>query len=269
MIAIRRCSNPCGRSDSSSLADSNDLPRGAVDLKADLMGSQLTTLTSSDIQRLRSRRLRGVRQAFAAGRPSMDEMCGRELEDTHGKTSDDRSSWRQICGRPESSKRDPNPGIIPPRRVRRPLSATCSAHPCPGPAEKLGSSLSSPSRAGAPGMWATHWHWEPILLTGNRSAEGPLLRRFQSGLGRAAKRRNRDPFRVPRHADSAGGRLPREPAGAVSMPLLFFPPGNGFRRSSSLAHGSHGQAPPPSDRKRRVHGRGNHPSRAYPSRCRH
>jgi hypothetical protein len=43
----------------------NDLLRGAVDLEADLMGSQLTTLASSDIQCFERDGYVVVRQAFS------------------------------------------------------------------------------------------------------------------------------------------------------------------------------------------------------------
>ena len=63
------------------------------------MGSQLATLTSSDIQRFELDGYVVVRQAFSpADALAMERRWWSELEDTHGIRAGDRSSWRQIVG---------------------------------------------------------------------------------------------------------------------------------------------------------------------------
>ena len=63
------------------------------------MRSQLTTLTSADIQRFERDGYVVVRQAFSrADGLAMERLWWRELEGTHGIRRDDRSSWRQIPG---------------------------------------------------------------------------------------------------------------------------------------------------------------------------
>jgi hypothetical protein len=70
------------------------------------MGSQLTTLTPSDIQRFERDGYLVVRQAFSrADALAMEERWWQELEDTHGICPDDRSSWRQIIGDLKAAKR--------------------------------------------------------------------------------------------------------------------------------------------------------------------
>src|SRR5690348_1179605 len=101
------------------LAEANDLLRGAVDLEADLMGSRLTTLTSSDIQRFERDGYIVVRQAFSrTDGLAMEQQWWRELEDTHGIRRDDRSSWRQIAGDLKAATRDPIQARILTERVR-------------------------------------------------------------------------------------------------------------------------------------------------------
>ena len=68
-------------------------------MKADLMVSRLTTLTSADIQRFERDGYVVVRQAFSsADALAMERRWWSELEDTHHIRPDDRSSWRQIPG---------------------------------------------------------------------------------------------------------------------------------------------------------------------------
>src|SRR6202050_2373266 len=80
-------------------AEANDLLRGAVKLETDLMGTELTTLASSDIERFERDGYVVVREAFspADGR-AMERRWWSELEDAHGIRPDDRSSWRPIVG---------------------------------------------------------------------------------------------------------------------------------------------------------------------------
>ena len=83
------------------------------------MGSQLTTLTSTDIQRFERECYVVVRQAFSRDDSlAMERQWWRELEDTHGIRRDDRSSWRQIPGDLKAAKRDPLQAVILTGRVR-------------------------------------------------------------------------------------------------------------------------------------------------------
>jgi hypothetical protein len=101
------------------LAEANDLLRGAVNRETDLMESQLTTLTSSDLQRFERDGYVVVRQAFSrADGLAMERQWWRELADTHDIRRDDRSSWRQIRGDLKAAKRDPVQARILTERVR-------------------------------------------------------------------------------------------------------------------------------------------------------
>jgi hypothetical protein len=72
------------------------------------MGSQLTTLASSDIHRFERDGYVVVRQAFSpADALAMERRWWSELESTHGVRRDDRTSWRQIPGDLKAAKRDP------------------------------------------------------------------------------------------------------------------------------------------------------------------
>ena len=83
------------------------------------MGSQLTTLTSSDIHRFERDGYVVVRQAFPpADALAMERRWWSELEGTHGVRADDRSSWRQIPGDLKAAKRDPIQARILTMRVR-------------------------------------------------------------------------------------------------------------------------------------------------------
>src|ERR1700683_2304551 len=105
-------------------AEANDLLRGAVKLETDLMGTELTTLASSDIERFERDGYVVVREAFspADGR-AMERRWWSELEDAHGIGPDDRSSWRPIVGAIRcqlhrfgraARRRDPGPFRVPP-----------------------------------------------------------------------------------------------------------------------------------------------------------
>jgi hypothetical protein len=83
------------------------------------MRSQLTTLTSADIQGFERDGYVVVRQAFSrADGLAMERLWWRELEGTHGIRRDDRSSWRQIPGDLKAAKRDPAQAQILTGRVR-------------------------------------------------------------------------------------------------------------------------------------------------------
>ena len=78
------------------------------------MGSQLTTLTSADIQRFERDGYLVVRQAFSrADGLAMERRWWQELEDRHGIHPDDRSSWRQIVGDLKAAKRRAALHILP------------------------------------------------------------------------------------------------------------------------------------------------------------
>ena len=98
-------------------------------MEADLMGSGLTALTPSDIQRFERDGYVVVRQAFSrADGLAMERRWWSELEDTHNIRPDDRSSWRQIPGDLKAVKRDPIHARILPSGYAA-SSMTCSAGP--------------------------------------------------------------------------------------------------------------------------------------------
>jgi hypothetical protein len=83
------------------------------------MGSQPTTLTSSDLRRFERDGYVVVRQAFSrADGLAMQRRWWRELEDAHRIRPDDRSGWRQIGGDLKAAKRDPVQAGILTERVR-------------------------------------------------------------------------------------------------------------------------------------------------------
>jgi hypothetical protein len=124
------------------------------------MGSQLTTLTSADIERFQRDGYVVVRQAFShADGLAMERQWWRELEDTHGIRRDDRSSWHQITGDLKAAKRDPRQAGILTERVRGVFD------------DLLGQAAWSPPRDWGrplvtfpePGAWevpARLWHWD-------------------------------------------------------------------------------------------------------------
>jgi hypothetical protein len=124
------------------------------------MGSQLTTLAPSDIQQFRRDGYVVVRQAFSrADGLAMERQWWRELEDTHGIRSDDRSSWHQIRGDLKAAKRDPVQAKILTERVRGALDdllgqATWS------PPRNWGRSLVTFPEPGAWDVPTRHWHWD-------------------------------------------------------------------------------------------------------------
>jgi hypothetical protein len=137
-----------------------DLLRDAVISEANLMGSQLTTLTSSDIQRFERDGYVVVRQAFSpADARTMERRWWSELEGAHGIRADDRSSWHQVRGDLKAAKRDRVQAAILTERVRGVLD------------DLLGKAAWSPPRDWGraivtfpePGGWElpTHfWHWD-------------------------------------------------------------------------------------------------------------
>jgi hypothetical protein len=126
------------------------------------MCSQLTTLTSSDIQRFERDGYVAVRRAFSpADALAMERRWWSELEDTHGIRADDRSSWRQIPGDLKAAKRDPIQARILTVRARGVFD------------DLLGKAAWSPPRDWGraivtfpePGAWevpARLWHWDDV-----------------------------------------------------------------------------------------------------------
>ena len=124
------------------------------------MGSQLSTLTSSDIQRFERDGYVVVRQAFSrADGVAMERRWWSELEDTRNIRPGDRSSWRQFPGDLKAAKRDPIQARILTDRVRGVFD------------DLLGKAAWSPPRDWGrtivtfpqPGAWEVPtrlWHWD-------------------------------------------------------------------------------------------------------------
>jgi hypothetical protein len=124
------------------------------------MGSQLTTLTSADIQRFERDGYLVVRQAFSrADALAMERQWWRELEDTHGIRRDDRSSWRQIPGDLKAAKRDPAQVKILTGRVRGVFDDLLGQGAWLPPADWGRPLVTFPG----PGAWQVPtrlWHWD-------------------------------------------------------------------------------------------------------------
>jgi ectoine hydroxylase-related dioxygenase (phytanoyl-CoA dioxygenase family) len=126
------------------------------------MGSQLATLTSSDIQRFERDGYVVVRQAFSrADGVAMERRWWSELEDTHNIRPGDRASWRQFPGDLKAAKRDPIQARILTDRVRGVFD------------DLLGEAAWSPPRDWGrtivtfpePGAWELPtrlWHWDNL-----------------------------------------------------------------------------------------------------------
>jgi hypothetical protein len=124
------------------------------------MGSQLTTLTSSDIQRFERDGYVVVRQAFSrADSLAMERQWWRELEDTHDIRRDDRSSWRQIRGDLKAAKRDRLQARILTEPVRGVFDDLLGKGAWPPPRNWGRPLVTFPE----PGTWelpTRHWHWD-------------------------------------------------------------------------------------------------------------
>jgi hypothetical protein len=124
------------------------------------MASQLTTLSSADIQRFERDGYVVIRQAFSpADGLAMEQRWWRELEDTHGIRRDDRSSWRQIQGDLKAAKRDPIQARILTERVRGAFDDLLGKGAWPPPRDWGRSLVTFPE----PGAWevpARLWHWD-------------------------------------------------------------------------------------------------------------
>jgi hypothetical protein len=136
--------------------------QGAAKLEANLMGSQLTTLTPADIQRFERDGYVVVRQAFpAADGLAMERLWWRELEDTHGIRPGDRSSWRQIVGDLKAAKRDPIQAKILTERVRGAIDDLLGKAAW-SPPRDWGRPLVTFPETGAWDVPARLWHWDNL-----------------------------------------------------------------------------------------------------------
>jgi hypothetical protein len=124
------------------------------------MGSRLTTLGASDIQRFERDGYVVVRQAFSrTDALAMEQQWWRELEDTHGIRTDDRSSWHQIAGDLKAAKRDPAQAKILTERVRGVFDDLLGEDAWPPPRDWGRPLVTFPG----PGAWdvpAGLWHWD-------------------------------------------------------------------------------------------------------------
>jgi hypothetical protein len=206
------------------------------------MGSQLTTLTSSDIQRFERDGYVVVRQAFSpADALAMEGRWWSELEVAHGIRRDDRSSWRQIPGDLKAAKRDPIQARILTGQVRGVFD------------DLLGTAAWSPPRDWGraivtfpePGAWevpATHWHWDNPCDLHLDQLRGLFVVSF---IGSVAPRSGGTVILSgsPRLLIQQEGRIPAsQRRGSIAMLR------ERFRRSHPWLMALTGQAPSPADR---------------------
>jgi hypothetical protein len=124
------------------------------------MGSQPTTLTTSDIQRFERDGYVVVRQAFSPDDGlAMERQWWRELEETHGIRPDDRSSWRQIRGDLKAAKRDLIQAKILTDRVRGVFDDLLGKDAW-SPPRNWGRSIVTFPEPGAWDVPARRWHWD-------------------------------------------------------------------------------------------------------------
>jgi hypothetical protein len=124
------------------------------------MDSQLTTLTSADIQRFDRDGYVVVRQAFSrADGLAMERQWWSELEEAHGIRRDDRASWHQITGDLKAARREPIQARILTERVRGVFDDLLgeSAWSPPG---NWGRSLVTFPRPGTWEVTTRLWHWD-------------------------------------------------------------------------------------------------------------
>jgi hypothetical protein len=124
------------------------------------MGSQLATLTSSDIQRFERDGFIVVRHAFSrADGLAMERRWWSELEDRHNIRPDDRSSWRQIPGDLKDAKHDPIQAKILTERVRGVLDDLLGKAAW-SPPKDWGRPIVTFPEPGAWEMPTRFWHWD-------------------------------------------------------------------------------------------------------------
>ena len=150
----------CGQSQASVNPVTAGPAHGIVNPSADLMGSQLTTLTPADIQRFERDGYVVVRQAFArADGLAMEQQWWRELEETYGIRPDDRSSWRQLPANLKAAKRDPSQAKILTETVRGVFDDLLGRDAWPPPRDWGRPIVTFPE----PGAWDVPtrlWHWD-------------------------------------------------------------------------------------------------------------
>jgi hypothetical protein len=124
------------------------------------MGSQLTTLTSSDMERFERDGYVVVRQAFSrTDGLAMERRWWSELEGKHGIRPDDRSSWREVPGDLKAAKRDPVQAKILTERVRGVFDDLLGKNAWSAPRDWGRAIVTFP----APGAWEVptrFWHWD-------------------------------------------------------------------------------------------------------------
>ena len=124
------------------------------------MSAQLTTLTSSQIQRFKRDGYVVVRKAFSpADGLAMQRRWWSELEGTYGIHPGDRSSWRQIPGDLKAAKRDPLQAAILTERVRGVFDDLLGKAAWSPPGVWGRTIVTFPE----PGAWevpARLWHWD-------------------------------------------------------------------------------------------------------------
>ena len=206
------------------------------------MGSQLTTLTSAEIERFERDGYVVVRQAFSrADGLVMERQWWRELEDAHDIRPDDRSSWRQIRGDLKAAKRDPLQAAILTDRVRGVFADLLGGAAWPPPRNWGRSLVTFPE----PGAWevpARHWHWDnPCDLHLDR----PRALFVVSFIGEVAPQGGGTLILSgsPRLLIQQERRLP-----ADSQRALSGLPWERFHRSHPWLMALTGQAPSPADR---------------------
>jgi hypothetical protein len=224
------------------LAEADDLLRGAVNRETDLMESQLTTLTSSDLQRFERDGYVVVRQAFSrADGLAMERQWWQELADAHGIRRDDRSSWRQIRGDLKAAKRDPAQRRILTERVRGVFDDLLGQGAWSPPRNWGRSLVTFPE----PGIWdvpTRHWHCDnPAELHLDR----PMGLFVVSFIGSVAPRGGGTLIvsGSPRLLIQQERRIP-----ASQRPDSIARLWEGFHRSHPWLMGLTGQAPSPADR---------------------
>ena len=124
------------------------------------MGSQLSTLTSSDVERFERDGYVVVRQAFPqADGLAMEQLWWRELDEAHGIRRDDRSSWHHIRGDLKAAKHHPIQAKIATERVRDVFDDLLGRGTWLPPRNWGRSIVTFPG----PGTWelpTRHWHWD-------------------------------------------------------------------------------------------------------------
>ena len=206
------------------------------------MGSQLTTLTSSDIQRFERDGYVVVRQAFSpADALAMERRWWSELEDAHDIRRDDRSSWRQIPGDLKAAKRDPIQAKILTGQVRGVFD------------DLLGTAAWSPPRDWGraivtfpePGAWEVPtrlWHWDNLC---DLHIDQPRALFVVSFIGSVAPRSGGTLILSgsPRLLIQQERRIPASQRGGAGASLW-----ERFHRSHPWLMALTGQAPSPADR---------------------